>query len=194
MYDITEQAAGHPSGESLDSCFTCSEPSPLSAIPLLLSDAEAALHVDQNTARKLLLQALQILQQKNGPAFHGQGSGLTTWQVRRINSYVEGHLDSRIQSRELAAETGLSVSHFCHAFRQTFDETPRNYVAKRRIAYAQRLLRCQEESLAQIALRCGFCDQSHFSRVFHKFKGMGPKAWQSVYADEPAPVSSVGKG
>jgi AraC-like DNA-binding protein len=52
------------------------------------------------------------------------------------------------------------------------------------------LLRAHQDSLAQIALKCGFCDQSHFSRVFHKFKGMAPKAWQSVYAEEPSCLES----
>ena len=187
MPDFTERLARSISGERL-------EPFPISAIPTLLSDAEALLHTDQTTAIQLLLQALQILQQRNKPSFHGKGRGLTTWQVRRINRYVERHLDSRIQSRELAAMIGLSVSHFCHAFRQTFGETPRNYVAKRRIALAQQLLRAHQESLAQIALKCGFCDQSHFSRVFLKFKGMGPKAWQSVYGIEPRRLESIVPG
>lgn len=187
MPDFTEQPARSISGERL-------EPFPISAIRNLLSDAEALLHTDQTTAKQLLLQALQILQQQNKPSLQARGSGLTTWQARRIDRYVERHLDSRIQSRDLAAVTGLSVSHFCHAFRQTFAETPRNFVAKRRIALAQRLLRAQQESLAQIALKCGFCDQSHFSRVFLKFNGMGPKAWQSAYATEPGCLESLAFG
>jgi AraC family transcriptional regulator len=35
--------------------------------------------------------------------------------------------------------------------------------------------------LADIALECGFADQSHFARTFQRAAGMGPGAWRRIY-------------
>jgi AraC-like DNA-binding protein len=40
------------------------------------------------------------------------------------------------------------------------------------------LLQTTELSLADIALACGFAEQSHFTRVFTRLVGMPPGAWR----------------
>lgn len=110
---------------------------------------------------------------------------MAAWQTRRIDAHIRDHINSRIQSRDLAKAVGLSLSHFSHAFRQTFDETPMAHVARKRVALAQEKLLKHRHSLAQIALDCGFCDQSHFSRVFSRVTGMSPKIWQGLHASGP---------
>jgi AraC family transcriptional regulator len=35
--------------------------------------------------------------------------------------------------------------------------------------------------IAEIALDCGFADQSHFTRVFQRAAGMSPGAWRRTY-------------
>ena len=35
-----------------------------------------------------------------------------------------------------------------------------------------------DEPLSQIALACGLCDQSHFTRVFRRIVGESPNAWR----------------
>jgi AraC-like DNA-binding protein len=39
-------------------------------------------------------------------------------------------------------------------------------------------LRETDASLATIASNCGFFDQSHFSRVFSRLEGCGPRDWR----------------
>ena len=42
------------------------------------------------------------------------------------------------------------------------------------------------ERLSQIALNCGHCDQSHFTRVFRRKVGMSPRAWRRQFATNGA--------
>jgi AraC-like DNA-binding protein len=47
-----------------------------------------------------------------------------------------------------------------------------------RVRSAQRLLTDNpNESLNEVAVLCGFADQSHFSRAFLKVVGLTPTAW-----------------
>lgn len=48
----------------------------------------------------------------------------------------------------------------------------------RRCELAKELLRSSPLSLAEIALACGFADQSHFTRAFARLVGMTPGAWR----------------
>ena len=76
----------------------------------------------------------------------------------------------------------LSASHFTRAFKETFGETPLGYVSRQRMRYAQDLMLRSGECLSQIALTCGHCDQSHFTRVFRRKVGMSPRAWRRQFA------------
>jgi AraC family transcriptional regulator len=79
---------------------------------------------------------------------------------------------------ELAWLVGLSTNHFCRAFKCTAGASPRDYVLRRRIEVAQRLMLTTSESLSSIALRCGMCDQPHFTRAFRRIVGETPYTWR----------------
>jgi AraC-like DNA-binding protein len=49
-----------------------------------------------------------------------------------------------------------------------------------RVDLACDLLRTTEQSLAEIADACGFCDQSYFTRVFQDVKGATPKQFREA--------------
>lgn len=111
-----------------------------------------------------------------------QRGGLAPWQARRVEQYVASHLGARIRTTDLAEVAQLSASHFTRAFKETFGETPIGYVSRRRMLYAQDLMLKSGERLSQIALTCGHCDQSHFTRVFRRKVGMSPRAWRRQFA------------
>jgi AraC family transcriptional regulator len=103
---------------------------------------------------------------------------LPAWQVRKVFAHVEANLCRRIAIRELASLLNLSASHFCRAFKCTFGVSPRDYVLRRRIAVAQGLMLTTSESLVSIAVRCGMCDQPHFTRSFRRIVGETPYMWR----------------
>jgi AraC family transcriptional regulator len=159
----------------------------------LIEAASAALDNDRDTARACIAKAAAMLKRstaRNPPREESpeiQRGGLAPWQARRVASYVTDHLGSRIRTTDLAAVAQLSASHFTRAFKETFGETPLGYVSRERMRYAQDLMLRSGECLSQIALTCGHCDQSHFTRVFRRKVGMSPRAWRRQFANLPQP-------
>jgi NitT/TauT family transport system permease protein len=104
--------------------------------------------------------------------------GLSPWQLRRVLDFLSAHLSDDPTVGELAQECGLSSGYFTRAFRQTTGVTPHQWLIRKRVERARGLLLGNGLGLADIALVCGFVDQSHFSRVFSKFEGDSPGRWR----------------
>jgi AraC family transcriptional regulator len=104
--------------------------------------------------------------------------GLAPWQVRRTEEILCANLDGRVSVREVARECGLSVSHFSRAFRHTTGVAPHKWLMERRVEVAKEKLRDGRFSLSDVALACGFADQSHLTRVFTQLAGISPGAWR----------------
>jgi AraC family transcriptional regulator len=104
--------------------------------------------------------------------------GLLAWQAQRVFAHVEANICGKISIRGLAQLLSLSASHFCRAFKCTFGVSPRAYVLRRRIEVAQGLMLTTSESLSSIAVKCGMCDQPHFTRSFHRIVGETPHLWR----------------
>jgi AraC-like DNA-binding protein len=104
--------------------------------------------------------------------------GLAAWQVRRAREILSANLDGRMPLKEVARECGLSVSHFSRSFRRTMGAAPHNWLLSHRIEVAKEKLRDGRLSLLEVALACGFSDQSHLTRVFTRTVGVSPGAWR----------------
>lgn len=117
--------------------------------------------------------------------------GLAPWQVRRIASHIETHLEAPMPVHTLAEIIDLSPSYFTRAFGVSFGCSPHRYVTERRIQRAQGLLLATGRPLTQIALECGFGDQSHFCRLFHAHVGQSPGAWRRARRTESASDGTV---
>jgi AraC-like DNA-binding protein len=64
--------------------------------------------------------------------------------------------------------------------KRLFGLTPRQFIAKTRIAAASRLLRESDQSVADIALACGYYDHSAFTRAFRTITGMTPRQFRGA--------------
>ncbi|WP_245472041.1 AraC family transcriptional regulator [Rhizobium jaguaris] len=91
--------------------------------------------------------------------------GLTPWQLRRARDTINARLDQDVSLAQLASDCGLSTSHFARAFARSTGIPPHRWVMQRRVDRAKELMRTGTP-LAEIALMCGFSDQSHLTRVF----------------------------
>lgn len=87
-----------------------------------------------------------------------------------------------LDTASLAQRVGLSISQFNRQFRRRFHTTPRAYLTKVRVDVACHLLATTDISMAQIALRTGFYDQSHFTNQFVRHRGMPPSKYRVRYA------------
>jgi AraC family transcriptional regulator len=103
---------------------------------------------------------------------------LAPWQARRATERFSAHLDGSVSLKEVAQECRLSVSHFSRAFRRTMGVAPHAWLLTLRIDAAKDQLRDRRMSLSDVALACGFADQSHLTRVFTRLVGISPGAWR----------------
>ena len=87
--------------------------------------------------------------------------GFPKYIIQRIEELVEKHLEGGVVVAEISSRLGYSPSHFFRMFRRSFGITPHTYVMRRRLAVAQKLLTRTDLGLVDIALKAGFCDQSH---------------------------------
>jgi AraC family transcriptional regulator len=104
--------------------------------------------------------------------------GLAPWQLRRSTEFLAANIEGSVPLKSLADESRLSTTYFVRAFRASTGLTPFQWLTHRRVEVAKDLLRLQRGSLREIALACGFFDQSHFTNVFTRIVGTSPSAWQ----------------
>ena len=106
--------------------------------------------------------------------------GLAPWQERRAKELMSTHLGRPIPLAFVASECRLSISHFARSFKQCTGKPPHRWLLENRVERAKELLTDAGLPLAEIALECGFSDQSHFTRVFSRIAGTSPGTWQRL--------------
>jgi transcriptional regulator GlxA family with amidase domain len=157
----------------------------------LVRQAMTLFESDRDAAWRCLTEASTLLGSGRShsasqvPGVTAQPGGLAGWQVRQTLAYIEDNLSSRIVIADLAGLLALSNSHFSRAFRQRTGIAPMQYVVLRRVERAKSLIRGTHQPLAQVALTCGFSDQSHLSRRFHGVVGVCPGKWRRGLDRDP---------
>jgi AraC-like DNA-binding protein len=104
--------------------------------------------------------------------------GLSHRNELKAKEVIEANLGGDVSLATLAQECGMSPGHFARAFRQSVGVAPHRWLVLRRIEVAKNLLFNSTQSIAEIALDCGFADQSHFTKVFTDVVGVSPGAWR----------------
>ena len=157
----------------------------LGPLVLALRDEVRARRAAEPHARHLLTMLIcQLVHKHTAPAAPARPllGGLSAKTARRVMDYIEHHLDERLTLRELAGFAGLSVFHFLRCFKQCVGIPPHAYVRERRIERAKQLLARGEATIAEVAFRCGFSDQSSFARTFHRIAGVTPREFRRASA------------
>src|SRR6202161_3646612 len=113
-----------------------------------------------------------------GRNVHG---GLAAWQLKRARDFINVNLAHDPSIAEIAHECGLSSSYFARAFKRSTGVPPSRWLTKMRVERAKELLKDPRCELAEIALQCGFVDQSHFTRVFSRSEGYSPGRWRRLH-------------
>ncbi len=168
----------------------------------LVAEASRAFDRDLDVARDLVRRASQLLdaevqrrahdRQAPDRQTHDRQTGkLAPWQVRTATAFIDQHSDRNLQVRDVAAAVRLSPSYFSHAFKESFGQPAKSYIIERRIARAKLLMLTTGDSLAQIALACGFSDQAHFCRTFGGLTGQPPSRWRRNRQERPVDLPAL---
>ena len=96
-------------------------------------------------------------------------------------AYMRDHYHRAITNQQLASMSKMSLRAFERQFLASFHLTPQKYLRKLRLRIASRALIYTNEALSEVALSCGFSDQSHFSLEFRRQFGRTPREYREYY-------------
>lgn len=92
--------------------------------------------------------------------------------------YIDTHYEENIRLDEVARHVGLNPSYFSTIFKREMEINFSQYIMKKKIEEACRLLKMTNRSLVDISNELGFDNQSYFSRSFKKHMGMSPNQFR----------------
>ncbi|MBL6752202.1 MAG: helix-turn-helix transcriptional regulator [Nevskia sp.] len=117
--------------------------------------------------------SLHLLRSAGGRADPRRPAALRP-MLARACELIEARIESGVALDELAAEAGVSRSHFLRTFKAATGLSPHRYLVCRRVERAKQLLLRSDLALADIALKAGFGSQSHFTDMFRAATGATP--------------------
>ena len=103
---------------------------------------------------------------------------LSSKKLKAVFEYIETNLERKITLAELATIAGVGKYYFCRLFKNSINTTPYSYVLHRRIERAKRLLKDYDLPICDIALECGFSNQSHLTKHFRSILGTSPMKYR----------------
>lgn len=148
------------------------------AVGTAVSDGEAGSSLFIDPIAQAMANRLKLINGRGASRPEGAG-GLSSRQLRRLREFVEANLEGDIRLDAMAKACGLATTHFVQAFKAAAGKPPYQYVLDVRVERARQLLGDPTQSLSEIALRCGFCNQEHLTRTFRRFTGQTPGRYRS---------------
>jgi len=115
-----------------------------------------------------------------------------SWQVRRVEEYIEANWDKPITIEELAHKTGVGVRNIFITFGKARGRTPMAFLRSVRLQHARRMLQAPNEqtSVTAVGLTCGFHNAGHFARYYRQafnelpsttlYNAKGTSRWQKT--------------
>lgn len=98
--------------------------------------------------------------------------------LAKIDRYIESNLAENITTMVLAELVGMSNYTFLNEFKKFTDDTPHQYILKKKLDAAKNLLQNSQQSIMTISHALGFTDSSHFSKFFKKNTGLSPSKYK----------------
>jgi len=105
-----------------------------------------------------------------------------------VLAYLRDHYQEVITNQQLARLANMSLRAYERRFYSSFHLTPQQYLRRLRLRIASRMLMNADQflPLADVALACGFADQSHFTREFKRHFGWTPRDYRLHYGTKSA--------
>jgi AraC-like DNA-binding protein len=99
-------------------------------------------------------------------------------RMEALRRRLDDKVAEPIALTDVARELDISPHYLCRAFKKHTSHSLGSYQLRQRINMAMQALRDSDDSVTQVALDCGFNDQSYFNRKFRALVGMTPTAWR----------------
>lgn len=100
--------------------------------------------------------------------------------IKNVLAYISDNYYNSIDLDSLAKIAGMNPKYFCRYFRGITERTPIDYLNYYRIECACEMLSTKDISIKEVAISCGFNDESYFIKTFHKYKGITPRRFMKT--------------
>ena len=95
-----------------------------------------------------------------------------------FKTIIQHNLYANLSLEELAQLSHLSLSSFKRKFKEVFDESPKKYIARKKVERAAELLKLKELRVSDVAYDVGFDSLSTFNRNFNNIYGISPSEYR----------------
>jgi AraC-like DNA-binding protein len=99
-------------------------------------------------------------------------------KLRRAKDFINAAYWQPLNLAEIAARANLSPYHFLRLYKQTFQETPHDYLTRVRVERAKTLLKTSDLSVTAICFEIGFESLGTFSSLFLREVGLPPSQYR----------------
>ncbi|MCQ2416672.1 MAG: AraC family transcriptional regulator [Oscillospiraceae bacterium] len=104
-------------------------------------------------------------------------------KLRNVMAHLDTNFTADIRLDDLAKRFDISKYYLTREFKRAYGETIFQHIISMRINYAKRLLRFTDKSVEEIAMLCGFKDQSYFSKQFKRAENITCLAFRRRWRD-----------
>jgi AraC family transcriptional regulator len=116
---------------------------------------------------------IELLSETLRPLFQTQSRTEPDW-LRTVHEILHDRYREPLTLNELAGAVGVHPVHLARAFRKRYDCCIGDLIRRLRTEAACHELLHSDASLAEIAARTGFTDQSHLCRILKRHTGVSP--------------------
>jgi len=100
--------------------------------------------------------------------------------LRKAERYIWEHYTRKLSLKEIAEASGLSAPYFSTVFKDEMGENLSNYLNRLRVEKAAAMLVTTDLPISEVAVACGFEDQSWFSKIFKSIMGLTPGKYREL--------------
>jgi AraC-like DNA-binding protein/ligand-binding sensor protein len=136
--------------------------------------------IEESSNLEEIIETLQMITERMSEkifSFHGVRHFSA---LRKAERYIWDNYTRKLSLREIAAASGLSAPYFSTVFKEEMGENLSNYLNRLRVEKAAFMLLTTEIPISEVAIACGFEDQSWFSKIFKNNTGFTPGKYREV--------------
>lgn len=122
---------------------------------------------------------VDALMQSSSTRVSAQENQLKDFYIQEAVNYIEQNYQRNLTVEEVADACRLNRSYFSKLFKDNVGCPPQEFLIRVRLAKAAELMCSSNGLISEIAVRCGYSNQFHFSRAFKKHYGTPPHKWRA---------------
>lgn len=104
-------------------------------------------------------------------------------RIKTMLRFIHENFNQELNTGSIATSTGVSESECLRCFHNIIGTTPIQYLRQYRIQRAAQMLTQTQDSVSDIAQRCGFQDVSYFTKTFRELRGCAPSEYRKSHVE-----------